>query len=429
MKQLTAFLAKFAWRQRADLYIMVISTVMASGLTLLAQMSLSYMLAPDVFGEIRLIHGYFLLVAPVVMLAIHVPLGRLCIRADAAPRWRVYWGRFVWRWGGPAIGLTGLLALVAASGMLTQSQALNTPLAVLFLAIPVWAILEFYQHFWKFTRARRRASMGLLVSRLGLMGGAVLGGFIWQSSVGFAIGFTAGGILAWLVLRVVQLRFLQTLPLAPEPAQRLTPEERKIVRTFLPMAFLLNVLGAISLQLDVVFLDYMIADTQTAGLYAFALLFANAAQLIQTPLTAYWLPELGRFYDQNRRFFLNRLFVYQAVLTGLVAVAALALYIVVPWVVPSIFAADYIPGLSLLPLLLVRVVVQSAYGLLGHGLFISHAMPLNVGITGLNILLTCGLSWLWIPPYGVEGLIYAKIVSDLLFTCVRALAVLYIVRR
>lgn len=427
MSGIRRLLNTFAWQQRADLYIMILSTGVASVITLLAQMSLSYLLPPATYGEVRLIHGYFLLVVPLVMLALHAPLGRLCIRPDAENRWRLYWQVFIRRWWPLALLVTGMLGVLAASGILTQKNALNLPLALLFGALPVWALLEFYQYFWKFTRARRRASLALLLSKLGLKGGAVGGVLWWPTSYGFAAGFLVGGAGAWLALRLLQKRFLQRLPLAPQAG--LTSDEKSIVRRFLPMALLLNALAAIALQLDAVFLDYMIADTKTAGLYGFALLFANAALLVQAPLAAYWLPELGSYYEQGWRIFLRRIFLYQAALTICVAGGAILIYLIVPLVVPYFFSDAYIAALPLLPLLLVRVVVQSTFGVLSQGLFVAHAMRLNVVLTGVNILLTSYLSWLWIPGYGVEGLIYAKIISDASLSLLAVMAVFYATRK
>lgn len=417
---------KISKGSQKDLYVMILATSLASGITLLTQALISKIVSPEIFGEIRLIYGYFLMIYPIIMFGLHPVLGRLCIQENAKPRWASYWTFLKNYWVLPSIILTLIFATLAASGKLTELSSLNKALAILLLSMPVWVQSEFYQFFWKFTRERQRASIAIIIARICFLGGSVTGLILLTpSSSGFAKGFLIGGLICLVILWLMNRAFLKKIPPANKPI-KLTTKEKQIVSNVWPMAIILNMIAGVSVQLDTLMLDYMIANTHTAGLYGFAFIFANAALLIQTPLLAYLLPELGHYYDQSKKLFLQKVIIYQIALTSFIALICILIEIVIPIIIPYIFDFAYYEALALLPLMLIRSIALSSSSVFSEALFVMNKLNIDIQLRIINIISTVLLSWLWIPDHGVIGLIYARIIADIIQFIMYLTIVLYI---
>lgn len=422
---LKASLKNFSIGSQKDLYVMILATSFASGITLLTQALISKIVAPTIFGEIRLIYGYFLMIYPFIMLGLHPVLGRLCIQQNAQKRWASYWRFFNNYWVLPAIILTLIFAALALTGKLTELSSLNKALAILLIAMPVWVQTEFYQFFWKFTRERQRASIAIVITRICFFGGSVAGLALFSpTSSGFANGFLAGGIVSLVILWLINRDFMKKIPVASKPIQ-FTAKEKQTITNVWPMAIILNMIAGVSVQLDTLMLDHMIADTQTAGLYGFAFIFANAALLVQAPLLAYFLPELGSAYDQCRSLFLRNVFLYQIFLTAFIAFNCIIIGLIIPVIFPYIFNAEYLNAISLLPLLLLRSTALSSSSIFSEALFVMNNLNIDLMVRILNIGFTVLFSWLWIPDQGVVGLIYARLIADIIQFLMYLMLVLY----
>lgn len=436
LKHLTpAALARHAlaqWRNpgRRQLLLMLAATVLGSAITLGIQLALSKVLPPDEFGSIRIILGYFWLAAPFVGLGLVAALGRLVVPPSAKPRRLFYWQQALRLWLPLALVITAIICGLALAGLITPTAGLALPLALLMCSLPIWNVGEFYQNFWKLNRARGMASVGLLVAKLGMLGGLVavlaapaFAGGKASIPLWFAAGFGAGSCATWLVLALMHRRCMATLQ-APAAGAQLNAHEWKTVRLYVPMALLANVVNVLAAQLDVVLLDRFAVDAHVVGLYMFALMFANAILLVQDPVLSYLLPEMGQAWEHDRANYLKRVFKYQGLLLGVMVLLALAVLVAVPLMVVWVFNPAYQQAMVYLPAVVAAAVVQGNVGILSQGLFVRNQVHLGTLFTFLATCVVVVVSLALMPVLGVWGLIAGKICGSAGFVAMAVVALL-----
>ncbi|MFZ2619872.1 MAG: hypothetical protein WAX89_03270, partial [Alphaproteobacteria bacterium] len=142
-KTLRYYMAKLL---RRDVQLLMGATLVGSAITLLVQLGLGAVVAPEAFGEIRIIVGYFTVLSTLVLMGTSAPLGRLLIEKHAEARFAVYWHEWLRWWRVPALGMTLLLVGLAVNGLIAAQPAVAWPLAVVLASLPVWALTEQYQH-------------------------------------------------------------------------------------------------------------------------------------------------------------------------------------------------------------------------------------------------------------------------------------------
>lgn len=412
---------------KRQLLVMLAATVVGAAMTLVVQMALGVLLPPAEFGEIRVIWGYFLLAAPFVLLGVPAPVGRLVISPAAKARRALYWRESLRLWWGPGVVVTlGLMGL-SVTGWLTVNPQLMLPLAVMMASVPLWGLTDFYQNFWKYIRQRNVASVGLLVAKLGMVAGLVA---VWatpfaSAAMNFAVGYMAGILVAVMILHIMHK--YATAELEPcRKDDRLNAREWGVVKRFMPVALVANVINVLAVQMDVVLMDRYGIDPHEVGLYLFAMIFASAVLLIQDPVLSYLLPELGEVNDREPERFGRRVVMYQAALTGFMLLIAAAMVVVVPFVITWFFDAAYAEAVKYLPYVGVVAVVQGSMGILYQGLFVRNQMHLSTLYTTLATLLAIAVAALLIPHQGIWGLIVGKLVGGVLFA---GLAVTTLLRR
>lgn len=400
---------------KLQLIAMLVATGLSAGVTLGSQFALGWLLEPEGFGEIRLMYGYFQLAIPLVVLGMIGPLGQLCIAADAAPRWQLYWHKLLKVWFPFGVLATIALSFLAYFGYISESAQLHFPLAILLLGLPFWTYSELHQTFWKVTRFRYAASIGQVVSKVCLLGSGVMGAVIvtqygaFSTPLGFSIGFVGGGALNLLFFQLIQ----QRLALPPqEESETLKPGEWQKFWDYAPLMALNMLVITLGQQIDVVLLDYLVNDPEVVGLFMFGVLFNSALVLIQAPLVAYWLPEMGEIRDLNLPKFFKVLVRYQLFITiALIALATL-MYLIARPVVDLLFAEAYLQALVFVPFLLLRGVLQGSYVMLAQGMYVQGEMRGFLGITALVTFGGAFTAYILMQEHGVWGLIYAKLIWE-----------------
>jgi len=406
----------FASPARRQLMFMLVATVTGSALTLVVQMVLGMLLPPDEFGEIRVIWGYFLLAAPFVLLGVVAPLGRLAISPRSHARRALYWRETLRWWRIPGMLVTLMLAGFSFIGWVTVNPALMLPLTVMMFSVPLWGMTDLYQNFWKFIRARNMASIGLFVAKLGLLAGLLL---VWlrpfeSAALNFSSGYTLGMVCAVLGLHLMHGHATADL----EPCRkddRLNAREWGVVKHFMPVALVANIINVLAVQMDVVLMDRFAIDPHEVGLYLFAMMFAATVLLIQDPVISFLLPELGAVNEREPERLARKILVYQAALSGFMLVMAVAMILAVPYLIEWFFDAAYRDAAHYLPYVGLVAVVQGSTGILYQGLFVRNQMHVSTLFTVISTCMALCIAVLLMPQYGLWGLIVGKTAGGLLF--------------
>ncbi|TKW61208.1 MAG: hypothetical protein DI628_00845 [Blastochloris viridis] len=410
---------------RRQLMFMLMATVTGSALTLVVQMVLGMLLPPDEFGEIRLIWGYFLLAAPFVLLGVVAPLGRLAISPRSHARRLLYWRETLRWWRIPGVIVTLGLAGFSLMGWITVNPTLMVPLAVMMLSVPLWCMTDLYQTFWKFIRARNMASIGLFVAKLGLLVGLLL---VWlrpfeTAALNFSSGYVLGMLGAVLGLHLMHGRATATL----EPCDthdRLNAREWGVVKRFMPVALIANVVNVLAVQMDVILMDRFAIDPHEVGLYLFAMMFAATVLLVQDPVISFLLPELGTVNEREPERLARKVLVYQAALSGFMLMMAVAMVVVVPYLITWFFDEAYRDASRYLPYVGLVAVVQGSMGILYQGLFVRNQMHLSTLFTMIATLIALCTAVLLMPHYGLWGLIIGKLTGGVVFAVLGITALL-----
>ncbi|MFZ2619298.1 MAG: hypothetical protein WAX89_00285, partial [Alphaproteobacteria bacterium] len=271
-------------------------------------------------------------------------------------------------------------------------------------------------------RARDLAAYSILVAKLGLVAGLVAVACVpfGHKPLVFAWAFGAGMVVAAGVMHLWQRQYLRSIPAGKNVP--LTAAEWDVVRRFMPVAIMANIINVAAVQLDVMLVDYWITDTVAIGLYMFALVFANGLLLFQGPLVAYLLPEFGPLLRNEPARFNWHVWRYQVLLTGGLAALAAGIAVVLPWLSGLVYPVAYAPAMVYLPWVLAIAVAQSGYGVLLVGLFVRDRLLASTLCTLLSTGFTLAVAWVLVPTYGLWGIVGAKLAGNMLFIGLAAAA-------
>ena len=176
-------------------------------------------------------------------------------------------------------------------------------------------------------------------------------------------------------------------------------------------------------QSAVILLKYLASD-QAAGIYNVAVTIMAAVYLLPSAIyQQYLLPKFHRWanYDQSRFLDVYRTGASGMLLLGVLAAGAILL--LAPWVIPLLFGKEYQEAVSLLAILALCAPVRFLAVSIGATLVTQEHMRLKVLYMGMTAVINVLLNILTIPVYGAQGAAVSTLLSEIMLLTLFLLAV------
>jgi len=232
-------------------------------------------------------------------------------------------------------------------------------------------------------------------------------GFVALALLGLRAGVT-GAILArlfaWLAVDVLVFRLARQIAGGIDPK----PNRAYIKRaaTYGIQAHLANILGFLNYRVDMFLVNGFLGPT-AVGLYAVGVGLAEKLWMISKAASTVLFPRVAAENEEQRRKEFTPLVARTVLWTT--ALAGLVLALVARWIVLLLYSEAFLPAVGALQVLLIGIVMLSAWRALANDMAGRGFPGLNTGLA--TVTTNIGLNLLWIPRYGIVGAAWASTAS------------------
>ncbi len=187
---------------------------------------------------------------------------------------------------------------------------------------------------------------------------------------------------------------------------------KPILRTAWPFG-LLGIMGAAMLNTDIIVIGWLRSATEV-GYYAAAQKLILLAYVIPGIFASSVFPATARFALQEQTRAKELVERTSALMLLLAAPLALGGLLLGHIVMPLLFGAAYLPGLTTFYLLLVTLFIVFPSTIIGNALFAYNAERNLVSFVAIAIGTNIFLDLILIPPFGIEGAAIGTIITQLI---------------
>ncbi len=314
----------------------------------------------------------------------------------------------------PIVLILGVIAVIASLGWFSPESRVNAWITVFMLSIPATVVTSLIM---MYLQALKRIK---LMARLQTV--IRLAGVVAIVACAYLYGF------AGFVIATVAVAFAALIPLLFLVRDDLRIAERSsdlIKRTwyFARWSFAANLVGTINGYVDILLLNYLIADRVAFGYYSIATIFIlglnQITVTIQSIATPYFSEKAGE--ESEFRRVLRK---YQKLMVLLASAAALAAFVIVPEFIRYFYGESYADAGFYFRLLTLKYLVWSSYALVGVALLGMGKIRYSFYSAGAGLLVSSVLSYLLIIHYGLTGAAVAQVfaavvIAALVFTLMK----------
>lgn len=174
-----------------------------------------------------------------------------------------------------------------------------------------------------------------------------------------------------------------------------------------------NIVGALSLYMDIFILNQSGVDKKMLGFYSIATIFLMGLNFITQTVQAITTPYFSE-KSNNREAFMVALKKYQGLLIVVSIVVGFAAFILIPFFINLFYGNGYHLVGEFFRVLVFKYVFMGSYSLIGVALLGLGKMKVNFFIMLFNTFFICLLSFLLKNFFGVWGVAYAQALGYLL---------------
>lgn len=186
-------------------------------------------------------------------------------------------------------------------------------------------------------------------------------------------------------------------------------------------AYAIDLLGAISTQLDQILVVAMLTPTQM-GYYAVALALSKLPKIVQTTITTVLFPKASGNDDKK---VLDMTLISFRIGLCITAICCIGAFFISPTAIRILYGPEFLGAVAALQILLIREIVASGSSILMQ-YFMAKGKPGLVSVVeGAGIVSNIPLMLWLLPLYGLPGIASALLVTSI----VRLILVIVIIKR
>jgi O-antigen/teichoic acid export membrane protein len=174
-----------------------------------------------------------------------------------------------------------------------------------------------------------------------------------------------------------------------------------------------NLVATINSYLDILMLNYLVADRTGIGYYSIATIFILGLNQVTATVQAIATPYFSE-YGNDEATFMRVLRKYQKLLILLALGLTIASMLVIPWLITLIYGDNYAPAGTYFRILAIKYFLWSCYALLGIAIWGIGKMKLSFYSVLAALIVSTIASYVLIVKFGLMGAAYSQVVSYLL---------------
>lgn len=392
-----------------------------------SQLLVTTFLTPAEMGHIRTMASFISVATILAGMGFNTAVLKLCseLRSDEE-RFYIF-RKSIWYSAVPtAVVLIGILT-VARLHLFSPVQIVNDWIFVYALVIPstvLGSLAMVYLQALK--RIKLMASTQTLIRAIGTFVLVISAYFFKLQGYVFSV-VLVNALTVFPLLWLVRRASLSTrvVPVSPS-AGRDKAVHRKILY-YARWSFAANLVNTVMVNIDILMMNYLIADRTAFGYYSIATIFQMGLTQITTTAQSIVTPYFSE-KSNDREEFARVLKKYQRIMVlGSLSVSVVAIVIVPPFV-GIVYGKGYAAVGAIFNILCIRYFFMSCYAILGAAILGLGEMKYNFFVVLVTSFVSLPLNFFFIKWYGLFGAACAQGLSALIVLCMMLIMARFVVK-
>lgn len=372
------------------------------------QLVVAGLLTATELGQIRIMQSFLAIGSIVSSFGFNTSTLKLCSEGRASVETFAIYRSAVRYSLFPIVGTLAAFVLLSYTGFLSGDPIVNTWLPVYALMLVPLAFSSLSMSYLQALRKFKPIANGQMATKIPALILLIACTYLF-GLVGYVVAIVISGLFTQLWFRDLIRREV------PENYEDMAPVKAGMHWYYARYAFLSNLVNQIAINLDLLVLNYLLADRVQIGYYGFATigilllrLYTGTIQQIATPYFSALAIDLKKWRDTLGRYQLLLVFSSAGLL-----ILANWLY---PWLTRAAFGDKYLDSIPFFRILSLAWFVRALTALPGIALLGLGKMRLNFWTTFINLPITM-LSIVWAyQHFGVWAVPWAVVFSALSLT-------------